>query len=85
MVGHRSEESEGLRFDSSWELRIFSLYHARYNNKTSFLISYIANVLLLCRSYKLQNEETCYVENASLIKNRDKIQLKKEKKDALLQ
>ena len=53
VVEHRSEESEGLRFDSSWELRIFSLSHARDNNKTSFLISYIANVLLLCRSYKL--------------------------------
>ena len=28
MVEHQSTESEGLRFDSSWELRIFSLYHA---------------------------------------------------------
>ena len=29
VVGHRSAESEGLRFDSSWGLRIFSLSHAR--------------------------------------------------------
>ena len=27
MVEHRSVESEGLRFDSSWRLRIFSLSH----------------------------------------------------------
>ena len=26
---HRSAESEGLRFDSSWGLRDFSLFHAR--------------------------------------------------------
>ena len=26
---HRSAVSEGLRFDSSWRLRIFSLSHAR--------------------------------------------------------
>ena len=29
MVEHRSAESEGLSFDSSWGLRIFSLSHAR--------------------------------------------------------
>ena len=34
---HRSAESEGLRFDSSWGLRIFSLSHARdKTKKTSF-------------------------------------------------
>ena len=32
-----SAESEGLRFDSSWGLRIFSLSHARdKTKKTSF-------------------------------------------------
>ena len=30
---HRSAESEGLRFDSSWGLRIFSLSHARDKTK----------------------------------------------------
>ena len=29
----RSAESEGLRFDSSWALRIFSLSHARDKTK----------------------------------------------------
>ena len=29
MVEHRSVGSEGLRFDSSWGLRISSLSHAR--------------------------------------------------------
>ena len=33
VVEHRSAESEGLRFDSSWELRIFSLSHARDKTK----------------------------------------------------
>ena len=37
VIEHRSAESEGLRFDSSWGLRIFSLSHAR--QKTSFSIS----------------------------------------------
>ena len=37
---HRSAESEGLRFDSSWGLRIFSLSHASdKTKKASFSIS----------------------------------------------
>ena len=36
VVGHRSAESEGLRFDSSWGLRIFSLSHARGKTKNIF-------------------------------------------------
>lgn len=39
----------------------------------------------MCRSSKLENEETCYVENTTLIKNHDEIQWKKEENDALLQ
>ena len=36
---HRSAESEGLMFDSSWGLRIFSLSHAlEKTKKTSFSI-----------------------------------------------
>ena len=36
-------ESEGLRFDSSWELRIFSLSHARDKTiKPSFSISLLS-------------------------------------------
>ena len=34
---HRSAESEGLRFDSSWGLRIFSLSYASDKTKNLFL------------------------------------------------
>ena len=34
---NRSAESEGLRFDSSWGLRIFSSSHARDKTKKIFL------------------------------------------------
>ena len=37
VVEHRSAESEGLRVDSSWGLRIFSLSHARDKTKNIFL------------------------------------------------
>ena len=37
MVEHRSAESEGLRVDSSWGFRIFSLPHARDKTKNIFL------------------------------------------------
>ena len=37
MVEHRSAESEDLRFNSSWGLRIFSLSHARDKTKNIFL------------------------------------------------
>ena len=33
VVEHRNAESEGLRFDSSWGIRIFSLSHARDKTK----------------------------------------------------
>ena len=36
VVEHRSGESESLRFDSSWGLRIFSLSHARDKTKNIF-------------------------------------------------
>ena len=39
VVEHRSVESEGLRFDSLWGLRIFSLSHARDKTKKSSFIS----------------------------------------------
>ena len=44
--GHRSAESdcEGLRFDSSWRPRIFSLFHAR---ETSFFISLPSSKLVI--------------------------------------
>ena len=35
VVEHRSAESEGLRFDSSWGLRIFSLSHAYDKTKNT--------------------------------------------------
>ena len=37
MIEHWSRESEGLRFDSSWGLRIFSLSHAHDKMKSIFL------------------------------------------------
>ena len=37
VVEHWSAESRGLRFDSSWELRIFSLSNARNKTKNIFL------------------------------------------------
>ena len=36
VVEHRSAETESLRFDSSWELRIISLSHARDKTKNVF-------------------------------------------------
>ena len=36
-VEQRSAESEGLRFDSSWVFRLFSLTHARDKTKNIFL------------------------------------------------
>ena len=37
LSGHRSVKSEGLRFDSSWGLRIFSLSHGRDKTKNPSL------------------------------------------------
>ena len=37
VVEHLSAESEDLRFDSSWGLRIFSLSHARNKTENIFL------------------------------------------------
>ena len=37
VVEHQSAESEGLRVDSSWGFRIFSLSHARDKKKNIFL------------------------------------------------
>ena len=44
---HRSAESEGLRFDSSWGLRIFSLSHARDKTKTSFCSVFLCLELIV--------------------------------------
>ena len=66
---HRSAVSEGLRFDSSWGLRIFSLSHARgktnknlslhfdffpvSQNKQVIFYSYYIKLILLVRSRQL--------------------------------
>ena len=42
VVEHRSAETESLRFDSSWELRIVSLSHARDKTKKRILFFYWA-------------------------------------------
>ena len=38
---HRSAESKGLRFDSSWGLKFFSLSHARDKTKKNLSLSII--------------------------------------------
>ena len=69
VVEHRSAVSEGLRFDSSWGLRIFSLSHARdktnknlslhFNyfsvsqNKQVIFYSHYIKLILLVRSRQL--------------------------------
>ena len=45
VVEHWSMESKGLRFDSSWGQRIFSLSHVRDKTKNIFLISFQAQNL----------------------------------------
>ena len=46
VLQHRNAESEGLRFDSSWGLRIFSLSYARDKTKKRLsLFSYRAQNL----------------------------------------
>ena len=43
VVEHRSAETESLTFDSSWELRIVSLSHARDKTKTYFIFYWAQN------------------------------------------
>ena len=54
VVEHRSAESEGLRFDSSWVLRIFSLSHARGKTKTISL-SFLTKLKTYHLSYSIVN------------------------------
>ena len=42
VVEHRSAESEGLRFYSSWGLRIFSLSHTHDKTKNIFVNSLLS-------------------------------------------
>ena len=62
MVEHRSVESEGLRFDSLWGLRIFSLSHARDKTKNIFLYFFGSVCTILSRSIV-----TCLQTRASLL------------------
>ena len=39
VVEHQNAESKGLKFDSLWRIRIFSLSHAREKTKSIFLFS----------------------------------------------
>ena len=64
---HRSAESESLRFDSSWGLKIFSLSHTRdKTKKTYFSISmYILHTVL--RAFpKVLREMTCLTIKSSI-------------------
>ena len=58
VVEHRSAETESLRFDSSWELRIVSLSHARDKTKNVFyflLSSKLTIFLILFQSINVMN------------------------------
>ena len=59
VVEHRNAESEGLRFDSSWRHRFFSLSHARDMTKNIFtkLKTYHLSYFYLKRSCK--NNSKC--------------------------
>ena len=63
----RSTESEGLRFDSSWGLRIFSLSHARDKTETTFL-----NLRMICTWATRINKIFCRIvtlQRSSRLKN----------------
>ena len=55
MVEHRSTESEGLKFDSSWGLRIFSLSHAHDKTKNIFLY-FLTELKTYYLSYSIYNK-----------------------------
>ena len=44
---HQSTKSQGLRFNSTWVLRIFSLFQAHNETKTSFSISLLSSKLTI--------------------------------------
>ena len=44
LVEHRSAVSEGLWFDSSWGLRIFSLYHTRDKTKKNTFLYFFTEL-----------------------------------------
>ena len=47
VVEHRSAETESLRFDSSWELRIVSLSHARDKTKKRIFVFLVSSKLTI--------------------------------------
>ena len=59
VVEHRSAETESLRFDSSWELRIVSLSHARDKTKKTYFVfsvsSKLSIFLILFQSINVMN------------------------------
>ena len=56
-------KSEGLRFDSSWGLRIFSLYHARDETKNIFLYLF-AKLKNDHLSYSIYKHDAIHVDMA---------------------
>ena len=67
LLEHRSAESESLRFDSSWGLKIFSLSHARdKTKKTYFSISMYIFHTVLCAFPKVLREMTCLTVKSSI-------------------
>ena len=48
---HRSTESEGLMFDSSWGLRIFPLSHAREKTKKHLFLYFSLKKMTHMRCY----------------------------------
>ena len=63
---HRSAESESLRFDSSWGLRIFSLSHARDKTEKHFSISMHILLTVLSAFPKVLREMTCLTVKSSI-------------------
>ena len=51
VIGHPSAESEGLRFDSSWGLRIFSFSHAREMTKEHIFLFFFTEFKTYHLSY----------------------------------
>ena len=56
VVEHQSKESEGLRCNSSWGLRIFSLYHAHHKTKTIFLYIFTKHL-----SHSIYKHDAIYI------------------------
>ena len=72
MVEHKSMEPEGLGFDSSWGLRIFSLSHAHNKMKKKKIFLYVTssyNIPRIIQQTGYENTPTYQVEVVILTKH----------------